>query len=155
MIPYITVPFEWASNLSGASPDELKLLFALLLSYPLAGVLKRIPDDKPWAKNVFIIATSTFFLLGLFDLWAGAATILIQAGGTYAIAVYISGPYMPWLSFVFNMGYMSISHIFRQIVADPTRVDITGAQMVLVMKLTAFAWNVFDGSLPDSELDSY
>jgi lysophospholipid acyltransferase len=56
---------------------------------------------------------------------------------------------MPWLAFIFNMGHMSISHIARQRADDPSAVDITGAQMVLVMKMTAFAWNVADGALPE------
>ena len=33
----------------------VKLIFSFLLSYPLAGLLKRIPDAKPYQKNVFII----------------------------------------------------------------------------------------------------
>jgi hypothetical protein len=33
----------------------VKLIFTFLLSYPLAGVLKRIPDSKPAYKNLFII----------------------------------------------------------------------------------------------------
>jgi hypothetical protein len=35
---------------------EVKLITAFLLSYPLAGVLKRISDNKPYQKNLFIIA---------------------------------------------------------------------------------------------------
>ena len=38
-----------------------------------------------------------------------------------------------------------ISQIHRQMYGNDDIVDITGAQMVLVMKLTAFAWNVHDG----------
>jgi len=60
---------------------------------------------------------------------------------------------MPWLGFTFLMGHMSVSHIYRHYVNDPDTVDITGAQMVLVMKLTAFCWNVHDGRLPDEELE--
>lgn len=98
---------------------------------------------------------SLFYLVGLFDLWWGLITIFISAAGAYSIAAYIKGPYMPWVGFVFLMGYMSVSHIYRQIVADPALVDITGAQMVLVMKLTAFCWNVYDGTQPESTLDDY
>jgi len=155
MLPGIQGPFNWASGITGAAPDEVKLLTSFLLSYPLAGLLKRIPDDKPWAKNAFNIFIAVFYLIGLFDLWSGLAVVVFQSVGTYAIAANITGPYMPWVSFVFNMGYMSISHIYRQIAADPSKVDITGAQMVLVMKLTAFAWNVFDGTLPEDTLDAY
>lgn len=42
------------------------------------------------------------------------------------------------------------SHIHRAIYGDPFdgSYDITGPQMVLVMKLTTFAWNVWDGRRP-------
>ncbi|KAG9808664.1 hypothetical protein KCU77_g20903, partial [Aureobasidium melanogenum] len=56
MLPYINAPFVYVAGKLGAAPDELKLIFSFLLSYPLAGVLKRIPDSKPAQKNVFIIA---------------------------------------------------------------------------------------------------
>lgn len=32
------------------------MITSFLLSYPLAGALKRIPDAKPYQKNLFIIA---------------------------------------------------------------------------------------------------
>ena len=59
---------------------------------------------------------------------------------------------MPWLGFLYLMGHMSLSHIGRQITDAPSAVDITGAQMVLVMKLSAFCWNVHDGRLPANQL---
>ncbi|KAI4733698.1 MBOAT family protein-like protein [Aureobasidium sp. EXF-12298] len=155
MLPYINAPFVYVAGKLGAAPDELKLIFSFLLSYPLAGVLKRIPDSKPAQKNVFIIVVSMFYLVGLFDLWAGLRTILISSIGAYAIAAYIQGPYMPWVGFVFLMGHMSVNHIYRQIVNDPSTIDITGAQMVLVMKLTAFCWNVYDGTLPEATLTDH
>jgi len=33
----------------------VKLITSFLISYPLAGVLKRVPDAKPAYKNLFII----------------------------------------------------------------------------------------------------
>ncbi|KAK3048877.1 Lysophospholipid acyltransferase [Extremus antarcticus] len=152
MIPYINIPFDYVSNLLGASTDELKLIFSFLISYPLAGVLKRLPDDKPWLKNVFSISVGVFFVIGLFDLWGGLFTITLDAVATYAIAAYIQGPYMPWIGFVWLMGHMSVSHIYRQMVNDPSLVDITGAQMVMVMKLSAFCWNVWDGKQKQADL---
>lgn len=32
-------------------------------------------------------------------------------------------------------------------------IEITAAHMVLVMKLSAFAWNVYDGTRPEEKLD--
>ncbi|RAK94876.1 lysophospholipid acyltransferase [Aspergillus ibericus CBS 121593] len=152
MLPYINLLFDYPAKATGASIDELKLIASFLLSYPLAGLLKRIPDAQPWKKNAFIIAVSLFYIVGLFDLWDGLRTLFYSAAGTYLIAYYIDGSLMPWIGFIFLMGHMSISHIYRQILNDPQTIDITGAQMVLVMKLSSFCWNVHDGRLPQSQL---
>ncbi|UPL03534.1 hypothetical protein LCI18_014468 [Fusarium solani-melongenae] len=153
MLLFLHRPFVALANSLGASPDELKLVSSFLLSYPFAALLKRIPDSRPDAKNIFIISVSLFYLVGLFDLWDGIRTLLISAGGTYCIAKFLrTSPYMPWIGFAFVMGHMSVSHIQRQIADDPSSVDVTGAQMVLLMKLSAFCWNVADGQLPDDQL---
>ncbi len=62
---------------------------------------------------------------------------------------------MPWIGFVFLMVRLSINQLSRQFLNNPNVVDITGAQMVLVMKLSAFCWNVADGALPAEELSDY
>lgn len=150
----------------------MKLITSFLLSYPFAGLLKRIPDSKPALKNLFIIGyvnylngtyltqlanglsarVSSFYLLGLFDLWSGTRTLAISSIGAYCIAKYVQGPFMPWIGFVFLMGHLSVNQLARQFVNDPGVVDITGAQMVLVMKLSAFCWNVADGREPEEKL---
>ncbi|OLN81525.1 Lysophospholipid acyltransferase [Colletotrichum chlorophyti] len=156
MLPFINKPFEFLSSRLGASPDELKLVFSFLISYPLAGLLKRIPDQRPDQKNLFIIFTSTFYLVGLFDLWDGVRTLAISSIGVYCIAKYLrASPFMPWIGFAFVMGHMSISHVARQIADNPSSVDITGAQMVLLMKLSAFCWNVADGQLSEDQLSDF
>ncbi|KAL4801697.1 MBOAT, membrane-bound O-acyltransferase family-domain-containing protein [Aspergillus unguis] len=152
MFPGIDYLFSYPSQLTGASVDELKLIASFLLSYPLAALLKRIPDAHPWKKNAFNIGVSLFYLVGLFDLWDGLRTLIYSSAGIYAIAYYIDGSMMPWIGFIFLMSHMSINHITRQILDDPQTVDITGAQMVLVMKLSAFCWNVHDGRLPQNQL---
>lgn len=101
-------------------------------------------------------SVSLFYLIGLFDLWGGIRTLFISAGGTYAIAKFFRGSsYMPWMGFAFVMGHMSISHIARQAANSPSSVDVTGAQMVLLMKLSAFCWNVADGQLPEELLSDF
>jgi lysophospholipid acyltransferase len=150
----------------------VKLVFSFVLSYPLAGLLKRVPDAKPAWKNLFsigqvfcisplpwraltVLSVSLFYLVGLFDLWSGVRTILVSSVGAYCIAAYVQGPFMPWISFIFQMGYLSISQLSRQFANDPGQLDITGAQMVLVMKLTSFCWNVADGKQPQKDLSDY
>lgn len=155
MLPYINLPFEYAAAQLGASTDELKMITSFILSYPLAALLKRLPDNKPQVKNAFIVSVSLFYLVGLFDLWGGLLLVAFDAVVTYAIAAYVKGPYMPWIGFVFLMGHMSISHIERQRTDSPSNVDISGAQMVMVMKLNAFCWNVWDGKQDQSGLTEY
>jgi lysophospholipid acyltransferase len=96
-------------------------------------------------------------LVGIFDLWLnGIGTLAVSAVGAYSIATYLkTSPYMPWIGFIYLMGHMSISHIWRQAANDPGSVDITGAQMVLLMKLSSFCWNVADGQLPADQLSDY
>ncbi|CAK7232154.1 Lysophospholipid acyltransferase [Sporothrix bragantina] len=156
MLPYINAPFIYVADKLGAGPDELKLIFSFLLSYPLAGLLKRVPDARPERKNLFIIAVSIFYLVGLFDLWGGLRTLFISSAVSYALAKYMrTSPYMPWIAFVFLMGHMSVNQITRQYANSPSSVDITGAQMVLVIKLSAFCWNVADGLVPDADLTPF
>lgn len=69
---------------------------------------------------------SVFYLVGFFDLWDGVRTLLISSVGAYTIAAKIQGPYMPWIGFVFLIGHMSVSHIFRQARGTSHNVDITG-----------------------------
>lgn len=98
-------------------------------------------------------STSLFYLVGLFNLWDGLQTLAISAGGAYILAsTFRTSPLMPWLGFIFLMGHLSFSHLSRQLINSPSTVDITGAQMVLVMKLSAFCWNVADGQLSTDQL---
>lgn len=95
-------------------------------------------------------------MVGLFDLWDGLRTLLISSAGIYAVASYAKGsPYMPWIGFIFVMGHLSINQLRRQLKNDPSVIDITGAQMVLVMKLSAFCWNVADGAIPEVKLSTF
>lgn len=168
----------------------MKLIFSFLISYPLAGLLKRVPDARPQYKNLFIIrydenkhnpnanvlvdvalprflyreadhqilvySVGLFYLVGLYSLWGGVRTLIISSAGTYALTYYLrTSAYMPWIAFVFLMGHMATNQLSRQFADNPSSVDITGAQMVLVMKLSAFAWNVADGTLPDDQLSDF
>ncbi|KAH7349539.1 membrane-bound O-acyltransferase domain-containing protein [Plectosphaerella cucumerina] len=156
MLPYINAPFDFLSPKLGTPSDDLKLVFSWLISYPLAGLLKTIPDSRPDLKNGYVILISLVYLVGLFDLWSGVQTLVISAAGSYAIAKFLRhSPLMPWIGFVFLMGHLSVNQIARQIAGNPPSVDITGAQMVLVMKLSAFCWNVADGLLPEKVLTDH
>ena len=73
--------------------------------------------------------------MGIFDLWAGFFCLVTSSMVTYYIAASIKSPMMPWIAFVGLMGHMLYLHAYRELFPRPGVVDITGAQMVLVMKV--------------------
>lgn len=54
---------EWGEMLTFSA--TVKLIFTILLSYPLAGVLKRLPDAEPAKKNLFMIGYGASLILQL------------------------------------------------------------------------------------------
>ncbi|KAK9448825.1 MBOAT, membrane-bound O-acyltransferase family-domain-containing protein [Limtongia smithiae] len=153
MLTFIDAALGQVAAQIGLPTDPLKLFLTFVLSYPFCAVLKRLPDSTPVYKQLFCLAVSAFYLLGIFDLRDGLCTLMISSLGTYVLAKFVKSPLMPWLVFLFVMGHLTISHIKRFVdETNPNNVDITGAQMVLVMKLSAFAWNVHDGRRPLAEL---
>jgi hypothetical protein len=55
---------QWILFLQQDTNDsKVKLITSFLLSYPLAGVLKRIPDSKPVYKNLFIIGLVNYYII--------------------------------------------------------------------------------------------
>lgn len=134
----------------GLPLDLLRIAICLSLSYPLCAVLKRFPDNSRSAKSAFIIAVAMFYLLGIFSLWGGTRTLLISTVFTWIITSKFPGrPWMPWVNFLFVLSHLFVNHIAEQLnsalYADS--FGVTGPQMVLCMKLTSFAWNVYDGTL--------
>jgi lysophospholipid acyltransferase len=62
----------------------------------------------------------------------------------------VKGPAAPRLVFAVTLAHLSLSHIFRMLVDyGGWQLDYTGPQMVLVIKLTSFAYNLYDGTRLD------
>ncbi|WVR06969.1 hypothetical protein IAU60_004005 [Kwoniella sp. DSM 27419] len=147
--------FDRASELAGAPPDQLKLIFSLLVSYPLGSLYVRLPPSKPHLAHIFSIVVSTFIVVPLLGMGTGMLHLLFSIAGTYLIASADRSKSMPWKAFVFVMGHLLFNHIKRNWEGMPaTTIEITGSQMVLAMKLTTFAWNVHDGRQRTEDLDT-
>jgi len=72
---------------------------------------------------------------------------MVSSGVTYLLCVLFSRQkFLPQLVFIWAMGYMVAAHGYRMKVSYMSgEFDFTGTQMVLTMKLTSFAYNLFDG----------
>ncbi|KAK0453129.1 endoplasmic reticulum protein [Armillaria borealis] len=119
---------------AGASVDQLKLISCLLIAFPLGSVFVRIPSSKPHLKHLFNIAIAVFFFLPVLQI-------------PHAFFQLLGRPSMPWIVFVHTIRYLQAQSY--------ETMDITGPQMVLTMKLTTFAWNVYDGRRPVQDLDKW
>ncbi|KAH9927125.1 MBOAT-domain-containing protein [Epithele typhae] len=144
------------ADATGASVDQIKLISCLLFSYPLGSLYIRIPASHPELKHIFSIFISFFYLIPVLWLWGGALQLLASVVGTYYIVKKNQSKSMPWLVFALTMAHLTVTHIIRM--SDDSvydRVEISGPQMVLTMKLTTYAWNVFDGRRPAEEQDKW
>ncbi|TFK96340.1 MBOAT, membrane-bound O-acyltransferase family-domain-containing protein [Pterulicium gracile] len=144
------------ANIAGASVDQIKLISCLLVAYPLGSVFIRIPASQPGVKHLFSIAVSFFLLVPVLHLYSGFLQLLGSVLATYVLAATCKGPNMPWIVFAVVMGHLTINHAIRAIYGlSYETTEITGPQMVLTMKLTTFAWNVYDGRRPAEDLDKW
>ena len=144
---------EWSLS-TGVDEATLKLAICLFASFPLNAILKRFPDRDVTLKNCYVVTVSMIYLFVICDLYSGFRTLFISSCFTFFITRYLNSNLMPLINFTFVMGHLALNHLSLQFFQDydSTKIDITGAQMVLVMKLSAFGWNVHDGRQPESEL---
>jgi hypothetical protein len=120
-----------------------KYTLGLFAVYPFAFMLYHLPGKN--LKHLFSLVVG----LALTQWIYGADWIHTFASslGTYFICLLCPKRYVAVAVFVFVMGYMTVSHIYRMYVSYLSGVfDFTGTQMVLTMKLTAFGYNLFDGT---------
>ncbi|KAF8681605.1 membrane-bound acyltransferase family [Rhizoctonia solani] len=145
--------FVSISSVLGAPADQIKLIFCLLVAYPLSTIYVRLPKDKPHIKYVYNIAVSMFFLVPILRLYWGTAHLLLSSTFTYFAAKRIKSQNMPWVVFAFVMAHLLVNHAYRTAYLTLDDLEITGTQMVLVIKLSTFAWNIYDGRQPTESLD--
>ncbi|RKP39542.1 MBOAT, membrane-bound O-acyltransferase family-domain-containing protein [Dimargaris cristalligena] len=124
----------------------------LLLAYPLASLFRRLPSDSPpTQKHLFSLLATGFMFLVVQGQWVGLGHILLSSLVSYALMAYAGDrAWAPRAVFLFVMAHLSLTHIRRlnYDINNPP-LDYSGAQMVLVIKLTTYAYNVFDGHRPD------
>ncbi|CUA70341.1 lysophospholipid acyltransferase [Rhizoctonia solani] len=145
--------FVSISSVLGAPADQIKLIFCLLIAYPLSTIYVRLPKNKPQIKYVYNIVISMFFLVSILRLYWGTVHLLVSSGFTYFVAKSVKSQNMPWIVFAFVMAHLLINHAYRTAYLTLDDLEITGTQMVLVIKLSTFAWNVHDGRRPNESLD--
>ncbi|KXN91169.1 Lysophospholipid acyltransferase [Leucoagaricus sp. SymC.cos] len=148
--------FEPLASTLGASVDQIKLIFCLLVAYPLGSLFVRVPSSKPALRHLFSISVAVLFFFPVLKIYSAFFQLLASILATYYIAKYDTSKKMPWRVFFIVMGHLTVNHIIRALNNQSYEtVEVTGPQMVLTMKLTTFAWNVYDGRRPTEDLDKW
>ncbi|PPR01662.1 hypothetical protein CVT26_013103 [Gymnopilus dilepis] len=148
--------FQPLADTLGASVDQIKLISCLLIAYPLGSLFVRVPRSKPALRHLFNIGVAMLFFFPVLRLYSAFFQLLGSILATYFIAKYNKSKSMPWIVFVIVMGHLTVNHVIRVIYGfSYETMEVTSPQMVLTMKLTTFAWNVYDGRRKAEELDKW
>ncbi|TMW63009.1 hypothetical protein Poli38472_005627 [Pythium oligandrum] len=127
--------------------DQLRFAICLFLAYPLAWFQRQL--HAPVAKHSLNILVGV--AMAQFVYASGWLHSFVSAGITYAIVKYAPVRPMPYIVFAFNMFYVAGLHIYRMSVDYMGwSMDSTASQMLLLIKLTGFAFNYYDGIVTES-----
>lgn len=131
-------------NHTNIPSDQLSLLCCFFLSYPLAFFQSQIPSIPiKHYVNVFIGITMAQFVYNIAWLHSLFTSIV-----TYYILKWLPIRYSCIVAFLFNMEYLAFLHIFRMTNDyNGWKMDCTTSQMIIVIKLTSFAINFYDGQV--------
>ncbi|KAL6071178.1 Lysophospholipid acyltransferase [Balamuthia mandrillaris] len=133
---------------TGFPADQLKCLSCWFVAVPLAVLFRYVPGTS--LRHLFSILVSIgfcLFCLGPFS-WGHA---VFSSAVTYLILLLCPLRYAHRLVFVWVMGYMSVSHIYRM--WDDYmgwNMDFTAPQLILTIKLTSMGYNYYDGRQSDA-----
>ncbi|GAA5830940.1 hypothetical protein JCM11251_005086 [Rhodosporidiobolus azoricus] len=144
----------------GASPDQIKVILLLVGSVPLSLAFPYFPPStRSSLVHLYALLPSILFLCFTLNLRWGFLELFADTAVTWVLCkIGVAGKWgkaMPWTVFAVTMGHLAVNHIIAFTTdISPDIITITGSQMVHCMKLISFAWSVYDGTRPDSELDA-
>lgn len=124
--------------------ESAYFLICIFSAFPLTALFNHIRN--PAAKHYFSITTSMTLFLMLYSL-SSLMHMLIASLYVYAITATV-GSYRasPILCFVLLLAQMSYIHLGYQLIEQKSHsFDQSSSFMVLLMKLSSYAWSVFDG----------
>lgn len=151
----LDAPFAAVAGATGVPIAEIKMVSTFLISYPLGALLTRIPATRPNIAHLYSIFISVFYIWPLLGMGAGLGHLLLDCTVTYGLVVAGRGSKMPWIVFGFVMTHLLLLHTHRTMFGlAEGEADITFPMMMMVQKLTMFAWNVHDGRSKVEDLDA-
>ncbi|KAL2912169.1 Lysophospholipid acyltransferase [Polyrhizophydium stewartii] len=138
----------------GVPLEILVMGVCLLSSFPLAAMYSRIPASQPATRHLFSLLATSALSVGVFGVM-GLVCMLVPTLATYAL-VRVAGHHhwTPVAVFVGTLAHLSYVQLEAQLweAGNPDYIDVSAPLMVLTIKLSSFAWSVYDGTRPDKDL---
>ncbi|KAI9987573.1 hypothetical protein PInf_023614 [Phytophthora infestans] len=135
------------SELVGVPVDQLRCVACLLAVYPLALIVRKLPSVT--AKHWLHICAGVS--IAQFVYGTGWLHSLLSSLVTYALVCVLPPKRAPFVVFLANMLFVAALHIHRMRVNYMGwSMDSTASQMLLLIKLTSFAFNYHDGVVPSA-----
>ncbi|KAJ3312157.1 lysophospholipid acyltransferase [Blyttiomyces sp. JEL0837] len=133
--------------------DTVKGATILVAGYVFGLFYLLIPNTARTTRHIYSIITSCVLFFALFDLY-GFLELMAMAWIIY-VSTYLGkrNKYVPLVLFVYSLAHLGWKYVPTQILTTTAaKFDHTVVMMIMVIKLTSFAWSVYDGTRPDSEL---
>lgn len=139
----------------GMPVDAVRYACGLFSSIPLSYILRHIPASQTTLRHLFSIIT-TSILIGSVFRQSALVELLFLCSVIYVLAyLFGSRRYGAPIIFGVAMSHMAYLHYEVQIKGKAGYIDYSAIMMVLLIKLSAFGFNVNDGSRSVKELDEY
>lgn len=148
--------FQLLSQLLGFPTDQLKYLLCMLMSFPLALILREVLSYKTTSVKVRDTYSALFgllFCLICFD-WSTIYLIVFTII-CYGMLYLIRRDVVHWYTLSICLLSVCSCHIYRMIVSygGNSKLDIVTPLMVMTQRLTYVAFSYHDGGRKEEELN--
>ncbi|KAI9101275.1 MBOAT, membrane-bound O-acyltransferase family-domain-containing protein [Phlyctochytrium arcticum] len=141
-----TVADSWGKAL-GVPAQNLVIAIVLFSAYPLAALFTKLPAHAATAKHLFSITVATVICVFIVDPWLYVQLLTACVSAWALVAYKRESKWVPITVFLGILSLLSVHHLENQIFnPDESRSDNTGPIMMLVIKLSTFAWAAHDGT---------
>ncbi|RKP27299.1 MBOAT, membrane-bound O-acyltransferase family-domain-containing protein, partial [Syncephalis pseudoplumigaleata] len=131
------------ADMLGIAVADLRLSASVILMFGAGFLFNRLPQGWPAIKHLFSIALALLLHAYVLVNWLGLLHMTVAAGVTYVLAGIIRHRSMPQLVMLLAMLHLSYTHISRMDKHSTiAKTDFSAAHMILVIKLTSFAFNI-------------
>ena len=152
---------EWTLPLtaaSGLTDDVVRFLLCCLANVPLGFVFYTLlVRNAAMPRNLVHIVSIGIGVFQLVFCFGPYGWVHLFLSSTVAMLFmhFLPKTLGVRLTWLWAIGYLSYLHIDRMLEDyGGYKLDVSGPQMVVTIKLTAYAWNILDGHL-SSKLNSY